>query len=228
MTNQKIPAQYWEEELWWICESNDLANYEKLLEDHPHLDLNCSNSNGTPALYCCAYFGGNDVLEMMVRAPSIEINILDSQGNNAFFGACAGNNIKGAKILHHLGCDCNNVNDMGLRAIDIARSRGFAGVVKYIEGLEDFRARNKNEEEMEVPTWSCHLCGKKNELELFRCRICGRPNASLNAEELERAICKEEGREYIEKEEEFDEKTFDFSEDVSTLGTVALDGDDEL
>ena len=90
----------------------------------------------------------------------MEVNILDNQGNNPFFAACAANNLKGAKILWVAGCNPNNINDVGLRAIDIAEARRHTEIVQYIKNLEDYidmKELEKVDDSNNVGMWEVSL-----------------------------------------------------------------------
>ncbi|KAI9138851.1 ras guanine nucleotide exchange factor domain-containing protein [Paraphysoderma sedebokerense] len=101
---------------------NNLVNLRRLLtEKEKHVDVNYKpGDDGRAALHFAALTGHAECLDLLLRQPSIQVDLQDSKGNTALHIASAFGNTICAKILLSAGANVHLANEEGLKPVDVA------------------------------------------------------------------------------------------------------------
>ena len=115
----------------------------ELLLDQPNIDINHATKNKKTALILAASFGHEEIVQLLLAQLNIGINTATLDGRTALLYAALGNRIEVVILL--LRCprtETHLLDDAYKTAVDYAREKGFADIVKTFESRGGLISQN--------------------------------------------------------------------------------------
>ena len=124
------------------AESGDTAEVERLIR--AGVDLDASDDDSPPALFCAAVAAHVEVMQLLCRAGA-DINVRTRSGNSGLMEALAAGHVHAAELLIDHGIDLTTRNILGQDALMYASQFGHAGIVELLlERGADVNARTND------------------------------------------------------------------------------------
>jgi hypothetical protein len=107
------------------------------------IEVNQQNKKGETALFIASYNGFSDLVTRLLALPRVNVNLQNNTGQTPLMAATDCRSERTVKLLLLANADVNIRDNSGKTAEDIARSKGFNGIISLLE-MKKLKTRFRN------------------------------------------------------------------------------------